>query len=216
MAIGFDAVSSSTANAATSITFSHTVGSGAYRILIVGVSTAIGLGQSHSGVTYGGVAMTLLVQDFGGGGVSLWYLVNPASGAANVVASIGTADAIVAGAVSYTGADQSLPFRDTAHTFGTGTAISVTCSAVGGDLVIDCFAVANSNPGAASVTVDASQTQRWKATRGPISGAACTGGASEESADGSGSTSMDWTISASKSWAQVAGALRPFVPGCDN
>lgn len=216
MAISFDAASQGTANATTTLTFSHTVGSGVRGILIVGVSTAIGTGQSHVSVTYGGVNMTLLVQDFGGGGASLWYLVNPSAGAANVVITVGSNDAIVGGAASYFGVDQSLPFRDTAHTFGNSAAISVSCAAVGGDWVIDCFAVVNANPGAASVTVDSSQTQRWKATRGPISGTACTGGGSDEPADGSGATSMDWTISASKLWATTAGAIRPFGPDSSN
>ena len=81
------------ASGRTSHTFSYTVGSGSNRVLFVGVGSynATG-GNKVSGVTYNGVAMTLVdtAEAQSNTFISLWRLDNPASGANNVVVTFST------------------------------------------------------------------------------------------------------------------------------
>lgn len=106
MAIAFDASSqSSSSGLVSSLTWSHTC-TGTDRILFVLFGENTGT-PSQSGVTYGGVAMTQLTgaQAFCTG----WYLVNPASGANNIIAtrSVPSTAPIRGVGVSYTGAKQT-------------------------------------------------------------------------------------------------------------
>ena len=84
-AIVVDATSSA-AGTGTSITWSHTVGTGLNRLLVVGVSVHDGK-TTVSAATYGGVPLTNIGTHAAGKGnasVSLWGLVAPASGTAPV------------------------------------------------------------------------------------------------------------------------------------
>lgn len=112
MAIAYDNKASGTATSASSLTYSHTVGSGSNRILFVysGGRYSSG-GEYPTGVTYNGVAMTeiaALRQDYSNIRSSVWYLVAPASGANNVVISYSTSrDSITGLSLSYDGASQT-------------------------------------------------------------------------------------------------------------
>lgn len=129
MAIAFDAATHSAYQANSPLTFSHTT-SGSDRLIIVYVYDG---SNRTTGVTYGGVALTL-VQDLvmtgaaAGQYIQLWYLLNPASGANNVVVS-GTPDPIgvYASAVSYTGVAQSGQ-PDASNKQATSPATSLTTS----------------------------------------------------------------------------------------
>lgn len=88
------------------LTVSYTVGSGSNRLLIV-VITGGSSTDNITGVTYGGVAMTLVAKKAPGARwVYVYYLLNPASGANNVVITA-SSDYIIAVAASYSGAQQS-------------------------------------------------------------------------------------------------------------
>jgi hypothetical protein len=110
MAIAFDLGTNGGTDSGTSITFSHTC-SGSDRFLVVAVIGDVGAGaEDVTGCTYDGVAMTLadkisdtLIARFG----YVFYLVNPASGANNVVASCTGSHFLAAGAASYTGVNQA-------------------------------------------------------------------------------------------------------------
>lgn len=108
MAIAFDAKSTGSINPGTSITFAHTC-TGSNLILFVMVSDN-SAGDNVTSVTYNGVALTRIkyvnpsyIK------TSLWYLINPATGAHNVVVSSNTNNAILGISVSYTGAGQTQP-----------------------------------------------------------------------------------------------------------
>lgn len=108
MAIALDATS--TANTTgTSSTWAHTC-SGNNRILFVGVGTDFS-GDVITGVTYNGVAMTEITRQATIGTNNyfayLYYLINPASGANNIVVSASGSYNLRTDAVSYTGALQS-------------------------------------------------------------------------------------------------------------
>lgn len=110
MAIARDANSNGN-DTNTSLTFSHTC-SGSNRILFVGIATFGGSGGDIvTGVTYNGVGMTRINTLQANGltpRVYLYYLINPATGANNVVVSCGATSGYIAGiGSSYTGAKQS-------------------------------------------------------------------------------------------------------------
>lgn len=110
MAIAFDAATGRNTVTGTTLTFSHTVGSGTDRILIVGGLVA-NTTEFITGITYNGVAMTQGIKKQNTSGDNSWiylyYLVNPASGAHNVVVSTSSSVSMAFTASSYTGAKQT-------------------------------------------------------------------------------------------------------------
>lgn len=125
MAIAFDAKTNTSASGTASpLTFSHTC-SGTDRILFV--SSTLNSG-TISGITYGGVSMTQVGSVTDVGPITyLFYLVNPASGANNVVVTA-SATIYTTTAVSYTGAAQSGQL-DASGTTASATTASFTTTA---------------------------------------------------------------------------------------
>jgi len=126
MAIAFD-----NAAAGDGGGFSYTVGSGSDRILVVGVLSNSGDG-TFTGITYNGVALTEGVfndQTLSGANqrCSLWYLVNPDSGA-NTLVTQGTAGANnTLRVASFSGAKQT--GQPDATATGQETTVSTTVTA---------------------------------------------------------------------------------------
>lgn len=107
MAIAFDTVVSNTSATATSLTYSHTT-TGTNRFLIVWHLS--NTWDFSTGVTYAGVAMTLITKKQVGATSAwtyLYVLSNPASGANNIVISVSSSTLIYGTSVSYTGVKQS-------------------------------------------------------------------------------------------------------------
>ena len=143
------------ATGATSQTLSHTVGTGVGRALIVGImqtnTTGGGSPALPSGVTYDGTAMTRLGffsdQDYEHLRGSIWYLVAPASGTANIVASFSatTGGASSVRAISVTGVKQEsfITAQQVAtHNIGSNTSTGATLTGLtAGQLVIDFIAI---------------------------------------------------------------------------
>lgn len=104
MALTVDATSTSNGASVSSLTWSHTcTGSDLVLVVTVGVFG----GQTVTGVTYNGVALTQVGTDIQGSYnlSDIWKLTSPATGANNIVVSLsGTADAIRAGGISFAGA----------------------------------------------------------------------------------------------------------------
>jgi hypothetical protein len=114
--IAFDAATSGgLTNPGTSQIWSHTC-SGTNRILFVEAFNAGG-GDILTGVTYAGVAMTLVNKvTIDSQSTQLFYLVAPATGTNNVVVSYSASTIILSNASSYTGANQSgQPDASTTH-----------------------------------------------------------------------------------------------------
>lgn len=124
MAIAFDntaAFSDSSLNK----TFSYTV-TGSNTILFVGFLTSAG--GTISTVTYAGVSMT--ASQVGANGTTSYYLINPATGANNLVVTW-SGGAIACGIVSYTGAKQSSqPDNSGATTASSSTSVTNTLTSV--------------------------------------------------------------------------------------
>lgn len=123
-----------------SITWAHTCGSGANKI-VVGNGTGTPSLVGASGVTYNGIALTQLViqNDSSFMTVDIWRLNNPPTGSAfNVVATISGAADQAAGAVSFN--DAALTEGTPTKTFGTGANPSINVASVAGDICVGMFA----------------------------------------------------------------------------
>ena len=198
--ITFDAQSDGSVASSATLTLAHTVGTGDDRILRVGVSND-GNGYPAS-VIYGGVALTKLVSRAGGTGVtSLWYLLSPPSGTANIVVTFASAHNIVVGAVSRSNVHQGIPFGNAVTAAGTSTGpATVSVVSAAGEVVEDVLMLRNT---VQTATVGASQSEHWNAAQGTdVRGA----GSSEA---GAASVTMSWTLGGSCNWAMIAVPLKP-------
>lgn len=111
MAIAFDAATGPNYSASgTTNTFAHTC-TGSDRILfVVAAHHNTVPASSVTGITYAGVAMTLLrTYQSSNAKFDLYYLVAPATGSNNVVITMDISDASIGIAASYTGVDQTSP-----------------------------------------------------------------------------------------------------------
>lgn len=204
MAIAFDAVSVSTAlnNANTSRTWSHTVGSGSDRVLLVGTRVRDANAQNQTlatAVTYNGTSLTLYREyallSSGLGeylGVQWWRLVAPPSGAANVVVTWGNGVPQQGGAVaiSLSGVGQATPLEAFGETNGTG---SLTTVASVTTLTAEAWVVSNVYSGATSATLNAGPTQRDQTAYGSDYGASAT-----TATTSTGSVTHTWTNTAAE------------------
>lgn len=197
MAITFDAATGNKVTSATTNTWSHTVAVQSNRALLVSVDA----GQAITGVTYNGVAMTSLgVVNYNSANehLSLWYLLAPATGANNVVATASGSTFIIGVSASYYGVAQTSTFGTFASNSGaTGAASTntvVTTSST--QLVIDAV----NNAAASTDTATASQTKRFQ----PATSGAALG---DIAATGSNMT-LTWSFTSSV-WAQVSVAMNP-------
>lgn len=113
MTIIFDAKSSASIDYAGSISYSHTVGSGSNRILVVGIFVPHS-GDKVTSVTYGGIALTRVMATTPGVGISavtyIYQLINPSTGTGDVVIALGSADLSANSfSASFFGVDQTVP-----------------------------------------------------------------------------------------------------------
>lgn len=110
--IAVDATSAAEWSSGTTVTVSHTC-TGSNLILFAAVESAsVGNTVTTSGVTYNGVAMTIVGSSVNAGTdnrrYDLWYLLAPATGAHDIVVTYsGTPAQGAVAAASYTGAKQS-------------------------------------------------------------------------------------------------------------
>ena len=188
------------------LSWTHTVGAGANRILIVGISYRDG-NVSSTSVTYGGVALILIGAQNAGGNqnrTELWYLLAPSSGTANVAVLMSASKKIDAASVSFTGVSQTTPLGTFSTATAQSTAASVNVSSAPGAVVIDTV---TANGDANSLAVNASQTQLWNTFSGNgDAGNARSGGSTKP---GASTTTMSWTLGASKPWSMVAVSINP-------
>jgi hypothetical protein len=207
-AVALDATRSSFGNTSL-LSFSHPVAAGA-SILVVGISidranTAI------NNVSYAGQALTPL----GSAGTanrpeaSIWFLLNPPAGTANVQVSLGANERVVAGTASFFGVNTTTPF-DIPVALATGnnnTAASVTLTPVTDDAWIFEVVAVNDNHNLTPNPAIAGRIQRWEETfNNRVTGAGSTIGPVSPAA----ARTPRWTwTGGNESWAQAAAALRP-------
>jgi hypothetical protein len=191
--------SSSATLKATSLSWSHTVGTGSDRLLVVGVSVENGM--SVSAVSYRGAALTFLGANSNSGfRAELWYLKSPASGTGTVSVTLSGSANMVAGAVSFFGADQFAPFGSFVSATGSSATAAVGVVSNTTNLVISALAI---DGAAASRTPAAGQTALWNR----VSSSTDVGGAL--SAAAGGTVTMSWMASSAQPWALAAAVVNP-------
>jgi hypothetical protein len=197
MALAFDAASTGTGTNTNSVTFAHTC-TGSDRGLVVGIAAIDYGGDPTFSATYNSTSMT----DKGlisnpSYHANQFTLAAPSSGGSyNVVITIGVVNCdAVAGAISYTGVDQTTGFSAKTTNTGSDTTPTVNVSSATGEVVVDCCSAAN------ALTVGSGQTERWNT----IAGVARGGGSTE---DGGSSVTMSWSQTTGN-WAISALCLKP-------
>ena len=187
----------------SSKTFSHTVANQANRILIVGVCLEY-YNISVTSITYAGVSLTKIDRrasaSSSGNSAELWYLINPTTGANNVVVNLDGESNVVIGASSYYDVHQTTPLGTAVKATGNSTPATVNASSASGELVVDTV---GSNK---TLTVGADQTQRWN--RDDTDAYRYGGGSSEP---GAATVTMSWVLSGSSGryWNIIAVPLKP-------
>jgi hypothetical protein len=218
-AVTVDAVTSKNTGANTSLTlpvggdsWTHTV-SGNNRLLIVGVSiNQSAASESVSTVTYNGTALTRIGAVVRNDNVQaeLWYLLAPIAGTHNVIVTLDAAAEFVAGAISFTGVDQTTPLGTfVGNSARNSKNPSVTVNSETGGLVVDILGYATSS--VTVTTIGAGQTQQWAQVT--TNGTPTLNAAGYSSTkDGASSVTMSWTLSSKLTW--VIGAV-PIIPALD-
>ena len=199
-------VTTSVMGTGASVTQSHTVGTTqGNRFILVGVSFRSSAAQSVSTITYGGQSLTRLsfTHTAAYSRAELWSLVNPPTGANNVVVTFSASVTYVVGISSYYNVHQTTPWGTAATASGNSTTASVVVTSAVGELVVD---VVEKNKDDELVTVGAGQTQRWNRVNSVTN--KNIGAGSEEV--GAASVTMSWTWpTTSRDWAIVAAPLKP-------
>lgn len=201
MAIVLDAVSAgNTDNDSSSFTVAHTCVADANYL----IASCTSNGSEISGVTYNGVAMSLIAthqNSVSNRRAYMWGLVSPATGASyNCVASYVTSgtSAPRLTVISFMGVDTANPVDVSGTAEGlSGTVTKSVTTTVANGMLIDSI-LADSSP-----TVDGAQTQR--SNQG--SGAFGYNGTSTKATTTTGSYSMSWTLSSDR-WETVVAHLK--------
>ena len=211
------AVSSDTSSntSATSISFSHITGTGANRLMLVGVSwncgsvTTPSIGSVTFAPSGGGDDLTLdevrtVKTDSSTRYSAIYSLLGPPNGVTGTVTvtlspSIG--NGIVAGAVNFAGVDSLGPDNGVSATTGAGP-MDLTLSGLSGDELVFANVFLGYSSGQA-LHADAAQSQLWSKNVGNAEGVASTVQASGDS------VTMSWTADTSAYWAIAAVAINP-------
>ncbi len=220
------------------LTFTHTIGGGSNRLLVIGVSTYTVtpvIATRVLTVSYGGQNLTRIDDSQtrttdNTSQVEMFYL--PETGIAAATSSnvqvtfnpVGTATTAyaVGGAVSFFNVDQITPFNTGQSTVGfptyarntgSSTTPTVTVATKNNEVVVDTVASAFTGAGLAQLTAAATQIERWNGkTVGCFVASDSVGaGSSKLITSGSvvSSTTMSWTLGTSQQWAIGAVSIRP-------
>jgi hypothetical protein len=211
--IAYDSVGSGHNGDGTSnITWSHAVGSGANRFMMIGISIRT-VTVSALSVTVGGQSATLLRSDIRDPAVraETWYLVNPDSGPKTVTVMLSDISKASGGSISYSGVLQTDPIDShvSASYGGVNPSVSLTTT-VNNNWVFANLAVS----GTATITAHGNgQVHRYYqiGTGG--------GGTSRAGADGDdrsttalGLYTMSWNMSFYSDCVTQAVAFKPAAP----
>lgn len=213
--ITYDAVSSTTKDGGTTVTWAHTVGSVTNRILVVGLMAENATTEANmtaTGVTYNSVALTKIgaVTVSNTNRTELWYLVAPSTGANNIVATFTGANDYVVGGISFYNASQTAQpnvFNTGSNSDNGSTAVSTAATST----LANCMFVDAVQAGidTRTLTVGGTQTQRVNAQNA----GAIVGAMSNLLVAAAGSQAMEWSISTGSRWAHVVAAIAPVQSG---
>jgi uncharacterized repeat protein (TIGR01451 family) len=217
--VAVDAQTSATATLAgagnSNLTFTHTTTATANRLLIVGVSMNITnvTGTGVVGVTYNGTALSFVGAHNDTNStrrVEMWYLTAPVSGGPyNVVVTVNLPTAgnvgVVAGAITFTGADQTMPLGTFVSQDGAaGTYSQVDIPSVVNGMVLDTL----STDGTQTVTQGlGTQTIQWNKNSSGNTNPGVRGVATTRS--GAPSVPNSDTFSGTSNWSEGGVGINP-------
>lgn len=214
MAVALDTASASIGSGPSDTT-AFTVGAGSDRLLLVhpawfDQTFAPG---TVSGVTWNGIALTQVPSAFeqlnAGGGVTLavdaWYLVNPDTGAHNVVVNWqdGSNDVNFTGISSWNGVDATVPLGTAVTNSGASGNGSVVVSSAAGEIVAGVIMVEE----ALGADVASGDTQLFEIDNADF---LVANGAQQ---NGAASVTLDWTLTSASGWAANGVPLKPAGGG---
>lgn len=194
------ATSIATSNTST-VSWTHDA-EGSHRLAVVGVSWGLNA-ATISSITYGGVPMSQVVtrnNTTKNVQIALWKLVAPPTGTQTIVVTFSSSVGgnIMAGAVGFTGVDQTTPTGTPMSSTGGGNSIATTVTSGTNEVVIDTV-VSDGNP--SSLSAGSSQTTLWTGHQNIWIGASVKAGAA--------SVMMTWSEGGSSDdWAQGAVSIR--------
>jgi len=196
------------------VNFNHTTTATANRLLLVGVS--INLTNSNTaavvGVTYNGTALSFVGAHNDAGDtrrVEMWSLPNPVSGAnLPIVVTVNVPTAatvgVVAGATTFTGVDQTMPWGPFVSADGAAELNSqMNVPSVVNGMVFDTLAIAGTNV----ITVPAPQVQQWNTGSGGSGNRDPR--ASGSTRTGAPSVPISETFNAADNWSLGAVSINP-------
>ena len=156
-----------------------------------------------TGITYNGVALSLLAQAADGGGFvwcELWRLIAPATGANTLSIDGKLAQRVTTNAISFTGADQTTP-EGTPVTAGSTTGSpTLNVSSASGQIVIDGVCIQNDD-NTSTLTAGANQNEENTQSTSNGTSNGIRGSCSTE--PGGASITMSWTPDVADNWAQI-------------
>ena len=201
-AVNFDNSANGSQDSGTSLTYTLTT-AGSDRYLVVGTCTQ---GNADvSAVTFNGDSLTQVQELDNTDHSEFWELVNPDVVTNGDVVVTLTDAAIISGASSWNGVDQSTPRTGLTTNTGSSTTPTVTVSSSTDSIVHDVMCAQN---GSTTRTADGSQTERWDL--GSPNSFAGGGGSSEA---GGASIAMDWTLSFSNAWTMIGFSIDEVSAG---
>ena len=210
--ISFD-VCTTGSSSSSPLNFSHTIGGGENRLLVVGVGVEeVGGLVDVTSVTYDSTALTMANESYANNNilVEMWYMLDadlPASGSYTVsISTSGSIDGIESGACSYTGVKQSAPEATATNTREDNDNISTSITSnTQGAWIIDVVGADIEG----SFSPDGSQTERYDTGSEDFTIAGFT------EAGGNGLVTLGWDFSDGAELAQVISVWDPFVPAPD-
>jgi hypothetical protein len=212
MAIALDVASSNAASlgAATTHTFAHTcTGTELILVVLTGCSNSTDGNRNITGITYNAIPLVQVREDNNNTSdltTEIWYLVGPATGANNVVVTYaGTGNAVVNGALSFTGVSQITPI-DT-HRGTTGNSQDATIG-ISTTFKNEYQVAIGFEAGNRAITVAGGQTSAWSAGINPLAAA----GYQAVVSPGLVNPSFTWTVAADD-WGCSAVTIRESYRG---
>jgi len=208
--IAFDNATSMTqATTASSISWSHTTGTGNNRLLLVaiGVHVATGTPTIVRSVTYGGVSLTQVTAALYSATTPrvrtyVFRLINPVSGANTITVNFAATTLSVAGAVTYTGVNQTSPIQTSSTSIGSGTSPSVSVTVSGSGKLLFGH-LGGHRTSAWTITEGSGQTNRW------MQQAQLYKGGGSDKTVAAGSQSVSWTLSRAANFVASAVVINP-------
>jgi hypothetical protein len=218
-AIAFDnSGSGNNGGGSTTISWSHTTGSGPNRTMIVGVSIKLSSGSEQvSSVSYGAQSLTFLRADSDSGGnirSEIWYLVGPNTGTGTVTVNLSTSQKATGGSVTYSGVSQTPPaLADSSGAGGSSSSPSASITvSTSNSFLVGHLAVRLPGNSAPTVTSEGTgQTMRWDNLTQYNNPNSNNIGHGSEMGPVTGSQTMSWSLSGSADWAVSIVALKPAI-----